>query len=160
MKKYNKGSALLISFIIASSLSTVSILIGSILYKKTLITISSEKAQRAFYVADTGIECALRYEYSLAFDRVGFSNEIFCNGEAAKIPNSTRTDVIPANLTEREDFKFIVEPFGDGSCAEITVRKRIDGEIKTSIESIGKFPCKDSIEQIRIKLKTDLFADE
>ncbi len=55
----HKGVALLIAVIFTSVILAFALLIGNLAYKQVLITNTASGAQKAFYVADAGLECIL-----------------------------------------------------------------------------------------------------
>ncbi len=62
--KKDEGFALLISVIFMAVMLSLSLSIGSLAYKQTILAGSATQSQYAFYAADAGLECLLYADYN------------------------------------------------------------------------------------------------
>lgn len=82
-----KGFIILISIVISSFMVSIGIFISDIAYKELVLSSSTQSSQKAFYVADSVMECALKADIrDLIFDNADnedFANSIKfkCNGK-------------------------------------------------------------------------------
>ena len=56
----NKGFVLLIAIVIATILFSIGVGLATVIFKELILAFTARESQRAFYAADTGIEC-IRY---------------------------------------------------------------------------------------------------
>lgn len=65
MKKKNKknGFVILIAIVVSSLLVSLGVFIANIAYKELVLSTSAKDSQKAFFIADSVIECALRYDF-------------------------------------------------------------------------------------------------
>lgn len=141
MKIYNKkekGFVALFTVLIVSVILAMAIGIASISLKEIVLSSGASEGSKAFYAADSGVECALYY------DRINpaqgtFLTNLKCNG------------ILPINPLSSSDFEspevydFEI-PFGaDGElCAKIKVKRFITTGLGYTflIESKGSnLPC-------------------
>lgn len=79
-KKNEKGFVILIAIVVAALLVSLGVFITNIAYKELQLSTSIKESQKAFYVADTVIECALNFDNN---DPKGFiENETDCTGRS------------------------------------------------------------------------------
>jgi Tfp pilus assembly protein PilX len=118
------GFTLIFSLIIISIVSSISFFIYEIITKELSFSYLSQESQRAFYAADTGIECALYWDIKQdAFNPVSPSS-ITCAEQSATVGG---VDISSFSLT-----------FDDNSCVDVTVDK---SDSDTIITSLGRSRC-------------------
>lgn len=126
-------TVLLVSVILAMALG-----IASISLKEIVLSASAGEGSKAFYAADSGIECGL-YLQRLGYLADSSVINLRCNGSLLQNPTYS-TEEYASDV-----HKFNV-PFGENNelCANIIVRSGITNEINhtVSIESKGSnMPC-------------------
>ena len=160
MKNQNKGAALLITFVIATTLSVISIVVISILIKSTQISLSSKTSLHATYIADLAFECINYYELRGTFDVFGVPRpgseavnvpSLECGDETVNLSgvnffDGSTIDTLGTALKYIGANQYVTYIFAitsDDSCADITLEKRrnADFEIITKINVSGKSPC-------------------
>lgn len=123
----HKGFVTLFAILIATVVLLLTIGATNIAYKETLLSSSARESERAFFSADTGIECALY------LDRVsGIFVPTFSGGDCGDVPlEDVDSDGISVYLFRIDN--------GNNSCADVTVRKHvsIEGTLNTEIVSLG-----------------------
>jgi hypothetical protein len=149
MTKLNlqSGYALFTSILLTGTLITIAYATTNFSLKQLLLTTSGAESHAAFYVADTGVECAMYWDIKngplSAFD-ASATGAITCGGQTV---TPTRT-VLGAITTST--FPIPVQTPVGSSCANITVTKN---GANTTIESRGYNTCSggDKLERaIRI----------
>lgn len=117
----NRGYTLLFAVIVSSLVLSVGISILNISKKEFLLASGARESTTAFYAADSGLECAVYYD----FNKDSFSpngGNITCNNS-----NITIDKTVPGT------YKFEL-PLSGTSCAIVTVTKT---STETDIESRG-----------------------
>lgn len=127
-----RGVALLFVILLTSVLLLVSIGITNISYRETTFSFEAQESDRAFFAADTGIECAL---YLDAPTRGVFSGSGMGSYTCGNPPIS------PYLVDTSPTFQFVL-PLGPRSCALVNVNKAYDAlgtgaSDYTSISSVG-----------------------
>jgi hypothetical protein len=102
-----QGVALLFVILLTSVLLLVALGIANVSYKELTFSLEARDSDKAFFAADTGIECALYLDKENFFD--GSIHPFECAGATLIVPATT------------SPFQFVV-PLGI-ECAEITVDK-------------------------------------
>lgn len=139
MIKYNQlqsGYALLTSVVLTATLGLVAYAVANIALRQLSITTTNVEAHGAFYIADSGLECAMFWDiknpsnisYS-AFDPAISQADIVCGGATVGPTRAT------SGATTTSTFQI---PVGT-SCAVISVSKGADNS--TTIESRGYNTC-------------------
>ncbi len=148
MKNLNnnqKGFVALFTVLIVSVILAMAIGIASISLKEIVLSSSATEGSKAFYAADSGIECALYYDRVNGIEN-GFFNatpDFSCNGNVPGGPPTGPDSDFEAN----EVYTFEI-PFGAQGelCADITVKRQVTSGLlyNTLIESKGSnLPCYD-----------------
>ncbi len=121
-----KGVALLFVILLTSVLLMVTIGISNITYKELVFSLEARDSDKAFFVADTGIECAMYLDKLGTFVATPLTNN--CNGSPVAVIATSPTT-----------FQFAL-PLGL-VCANVLVNTALDpygtGELYTSIQSFG-----------------------
>jgi Tfp pilus assembly protein PilE len=65
MIKNNKGFTLLFASLIVSLILSISLAIAHISLSQIILSSAGKESQKAFYNADSGLECAMYYEYNV-----------------------------------------------------------------------------------------------
>ena len=143
-----KGFTLLVAVMITSLLLVVSFVVANVALKQLLISQSSEESQYAFYNAESGVECALYWDFAggasqFDLDAAGAVN---CNGQT--VWTGSQTVASPASVPS------LVGGGGAGNptsifsinltrgCVIVRVTKDTDGD--TTIDSRGYNICSGS----------------
>ncbi len=127
--KNKKGFTLLVAIIVTSMLLIISFVVANIAYKQLVLANSNQESQYAFYNADSGIECAVYWDFKngyTVFDPLIATTSMRCNGQAYNTGgtgNATTTFTI--NLTK--------------GCAVVSVGKHSGG--LTIVDSRGYNTC-------------------
>jgi Tfp pilus assembly protein PilX len=135
-KRKEQGFTLFIAIIVTSTLLLVSMGMVSIAVRESFITSSNRESQYAFYVADTGIECALYWDVKNPSGYSAFatttSSTINCNKDAS---NPLNQFVVGGSAVSTFTMTFLPEKH----CATVVVTKQANGQ--TLIESHGFSSC-------------------
>jgi hypothetical protein len=157
--KKERGFALLMAVIVASTLLLVTYALTNISLKELTLSYTGAASQSAFYAADNGVECALFWDLKnprgneTAFDTSVVNSEgINCNGN--EIGNGGLVNTVPSSSTAviggggnaaTSTFQILTEGTSNGACAIVRVGKHaIAGEVsqvRTIIQSRGYNTC-------------------
>jgi len=141
--KHNKGSAIYFAVLIVSIFLALSLAITSVAVKETQFSIFGRESQEAFYAADTGVECALHWDYigynpNSAFpsNSSGAAQNINCLNSGSFTPT-----IIASNSTSAiSEFYIKMDPVNDNaSCVRVEIRKEeiSNNNFRTIIEAFG-----------------------
>ncbi len=157
----NKGFALFLAVVIMSILLSISYSIVNISTKELILSMSSRESQFAFYAADSGIECAMYWDFKnlepdldgnqisiSAFDKNSNGANVNCNG-AGNIANWTKPLPSRSGNIITTDTSFDIKNLNSSDgCVSVFVKKteNVDGlgnitSITTNIESRGYNTC-------------------
>lgn len=118
VKKQNKGFVALFTVLIAAVVLSMAVGIASIALKQIVLSASATDANKSFYAADTGIECALYHDIKglpgSSFDPGVTNFQIDCSGMNIFVGQPTLGTFL--------EFPVEVGLNGD-SCAYVTVDK-------------------------------------
>ncbi len=150
-----RGFTILFAVLIGSLLFSIGLGIAQLSIKEILLSSSGKESERAFFAADTGIECALYWDILQGKKEQVFpasSNDlgrpsIECNGvsEVPIVPVSeTPLDAVSSfTLTFARS---ATEPSG---CVLVTVQKTLSGS--TIIEARGRNDCEQRANPARVE---------
>ena len=149
LDKNQKGFVALFTVLLVSVILAMAIGIASISLKEIVLSSSATEGSKAFYSADSGIECALYY------DRVNSGDGAFFNGDFRCNANVPIDRLIGADFESPEVYTFEI-PFGaeDELCASVTVKRQITSGLgySTIIESKGtNLPCGEDQNPKRVE---------
>ena len=140
-----RGITLLISVIISSVVLSVALALLDISYKQQILASSAKESQKAFYNADTAMECALYWDQQKdAFDFIATSflkGGIQCNGQTIIIWDAAGANIAPnySNVaTDRTTF-YQIPCAGGGLLGQVTVGRSSTGA--TTIYVSGYSTC-------------------
>lgn len=150
-----KGFAMLFAVLTSSVLLSIGLSIFNLTIKELLLSSSGRESQFAFYASDTGIECALYWDFK--------GTDIFATSSAARTPVPASPDcvntqgqavqtinIIPtvSDLSSATTQFSLILPNLDAQggsapyCATVTVTKAVVGAIiQTTIDSRGYNTC-------------------
>ena len=144
---YSRGFTILFAVLIGSLLLSLGIFIAHLSLKEIVLSAAGKNSETAFFAADTGIECALYFDF-----RVGGtfpkSNEesmppsVDCNGGN----NPLALVGSPTSSAATSTFTLSFAPSG---CAIVTVGKTVSGS--TVIESRGRNDCGAGVNPGRVE---------
>lgn len=127
--KTKKGFTLLIAIIVTAMLLIISFVVANIAYKQLVLANSNQESQYAFYNADSGIECALYWDFKngyTVFNPSVATTSMRCNGQAYNTGGTgNATTTFTLNLTK--------------GCAIVSVGKHANG--LTIVDSRGYNTC-------------------
>ena len=87
MKKHNRGFTLIFSVLISSILVALGSAIFDLVSKEIILSSAGRESQFAFYAADTGIECALYWDYKQnAFSTTSALTQVLCDADNSPAP--------------------------------------------------------------------------
>jgi hypothetical protein len=107
--KFNKGYTLLFAVIVSTLVLSVGISILNISKKEFLLSSSARESTKAFYAADSGLECAVYHDF-IKNSFINPPREINCNGQTIR----------PTRDVNKYSFDLHL---GGDLCAKITVIK-------------------------------------
>jgi hypothetical protein len=148
----DKGFALLVSIITTSILLIISFVVVNIALKQLIISSSYEASQYAFYVADSGVECAMYWDLknptnpTISAFATSTPGSVTCNGQTVTTGSQT-VPTIPTQSSQiggggvGNPISIFSITFGN-SCAIIIVTKNANGT--TRIDSHGYNTCSSS----------------
>jgi len=147
-----KGFTLLFASLIVSLILSVALSIVHITLVELTLSSSGRDSQFAFYNADTGLECALYYEYNIAdsggetfFEVAGQGGEDVESIECDGVSPTNNPDVDSGGPTGTTTTRFSIDSSPGKGCFDVTIHKkrRTDNVFATNvfIESRGYSTC-------------------
>lgn len=150
-----KGFVALFTVLIVSVILAMAIGIASISLKEIVLSSSATEGSKAFYAADSGIECALYYDRVNPAQGAFFNGNFRCNGNVPGGPFAGGATSDPDGESP-ETYIFEI-PFGAQNelCADITLKRQVSipGQFyRTLIESKGSnFPCDEDTNPKKVE---------
>jgi hypothetical protein len=142
--KNQDGFVALFTVLITSVILAMVVGLSSISLKEIVLSGAASEGSKAFYAADSGIECALYLEWSNLLQGSSFAT---CNGNTFQITNLSDF--------EADDVYLFNVPFGEDAelCANITVKTGITNQAYTKlVESKGSnTSCEDMTNPKRVE---------
>jgi hypothetical protein len=137
-----KAFTLLLAVLVSSILLALGLAIFNVASKQVILASIGRDSHYAFYAADTGIECALYWDFQhTAFDQASTITDIACGSGSIPPGNGsvhlTKTTVGSVVTTT---FAFSLGPDLTNPCTNVTVTKNITSQ-KTTVESYGYNNC-------------------
>ncbi len=124
-KKFDtKGVALLFTVLLTSAILLVALGISNVSYKELSFSIEARDSGKAFFAADTGIECALYLEKEGYFSSTPPSTSGVCNNASIDVSVGPPTFVVAFPVTS-------------DSCAEMYIDTGYNSGADTEIRSYG-----------------------
>lgn len=130
---FNGGYTLLFAVLIASLVLSIGLSVFNISMKEFILSSAGRESQFAFYAADTGIECALYWDFQqAAFSSTTQANTIRCLG----------LDRVVGGVLLGEESRFTLTfPPPEEYCVEVVVVKEDVSPRRTRIEARGRNSC-------------------
>ena len=131
--KNQKGFTLLVSIVVTSMILVASFAVVNVAVKQLILANSNENSQFAFYNADSGVECAVYWDFlggATSFTYPSVTRNITCGsgGSVSAVGNGTATTTFT-----------VIMPTG---CANVSVGKHsIAGGVLTIVDSRGYNTC-------------------
>ncbi len=152
-KTKESGFVALFTVLLVSVILAMAIGIASISLKEIVLSSSASDGSKAFYAADSGVECALYYDRVNAGvgNFFGSGSNFTCNGNTPQGDLSVTTD-----SESQEVYNFKIS-FGENDelCANIVLKRQvyIPGQFFTTmIESKGSnVPCDDDTNPKKVE---------
>ncbi|MFT6361577.1 MAG: hypothetical protein ACJA2Z_000570 [Candidatus Paceibacteria bacterium] len=157
IEKKERGFVILFSILISSLILLISAGIFNVVQKEVILSSYARESHRAFYAADSALECALFADIIgigspnpvTPFSTINLSNGSFdCGGDTI-----TSTYLASAGGTSDYDYPFVFRYYNsynsdDNSCAYVLVEKKETGTdpsvIETRITAVGFNACVDT----------------
>ena len=144
LRKKEDGFVALFTVLLVSVILAMALGIASLSLKEIVLSSSASEGSKAFYAADSGIECGLYLERST----IGPINSFDCNG--LSLPTSSSND---------PDAEEVVEfdlPLGESGelCARVKIMREVTSGLgySTAIDSKGSnMPCDDPDNPKRVE---------
>lgn len=134
---YERGFTLLIAVLVSSILLALGFAIFNIAAKEVVLSASGRESQFAFYAADSGIECALYWDYERnAFSASSPAQPECAGGETTNYNVDFDSDTGVYTTT----FSFALEESLSGPCTDVTVTRRTD-PTRTIVVAAGYNTC-------------------
>lgn len=144
MMKTHRGFTLLMSVLVASVMLALGYALYNIAVKELILSSSGRESQFAFYAADTGVECALYWDYNGdTFSTSSPLTEVACG-----IATSTLTRNLSGS-TYTTTFSFTQRATVPSPCISVIVTRDVSPR-RTTIESSGYNTC-DTANPFRIE---------
>ena len=149
-EKQEKGIALVIAIILIGVSLMVSIGVSDIFLKEFSFSVFNQKSNKAFYAADSGMECASYWDITGKIFLAPSDVEANYGGI---LPNSVPAPCLGENINDTWYYSGLIDDgtnysyslifdlsFNDNRCVKISVKKEeviLTGAINTIIESYG-----------------------
>ncbi len=129
MKSMNNGFTLLLAVLITSIVLAISFGLSAFVIRELSISIIGRESQKAIFAADSGIECALYWDFSQnKFATTSSPQIISCAGSSYTIGGPGGVSTFTLN-------------FNNGACAVVEVNKISEPYPGTRVESKGRSAC-------------------
>ncbi|MFH5832782.1 hypothetical protein [Halalkalibaculum sp. DA384] len=136
------GFTILFAVIVVGAVTVLGATLAGIYQRSALLVTSSDASSRAFYGADTALECAMYYDtqhdsFSTTTADINFG-EVECRGISASDTSYSGSGPYYRSFSLNSDDERL--------CAEIYIEKETDGdgEIRTRIEARSRNTCGES----------------
>ncbi len=126
------GIALFIAIIFASVVLLTGLTMASFGYKQVILSSSTVSSQKAYYSADSALECVLYADQQLYAFKNGASGTIYCSGGSHPFTGATITGYYKYTITNIKNASINV-------CADAVVYKTKSTPYKTYIFSTGYY---------------------
>jgi len=146
-----KGFALLVAIVVTSILLIVSFVVSNIALKQLVIATTNKDSQKAFYAANSGVECAHYWDLTnplVSPFATSTGGTITCNGQTISTGNQSvpTVPVTPSLIGGGGDGSptsiFMIPVVTNEACAVVRVTKVYVGSvIRTTIDSRGYNTC-------------------
>jgi len=137
-----RAFTLLLAVLVSSILLALGLSIFNIASKQVILSSVGRDSQYAFFAADTGIECALYWDFQqTAFNQGSAIADITCGSGTVPPGNGTArlTKTTVGNVITTT-FSFSLGPNLTDPCANVSIQKNIVSQ-KTVLESYGYNNC-------------------
>jgi len=125
-KNNEKGFTLLLAVLITSIILGISVGISVFVIRELLISSTGRESQKAFFAADSGVECALYWDFKQNAFATSSTRVISCAGSSPTVGGVS--GISEFDLT-----------FTNGACTHIKVDKTVP--FSTTIDSAGHNTC-------------------
>jgi len=125
---HKNGFTLLLAVLITSIVLAISFGLSAFVIRELSISIIGRESQKAIFAADSGIECALYWDFSQNKFATSSLQTISCAGSNYTVGGSGGVSTFTLN-------------FNNGACAVVEVNKNVMPYPGTRIESRGRSTC-------------------
>lgn len=122
--KDTRGIALLFTVLLTSAILLIAIGISNVSYREIIFSLEARDSGKAFFAADTGIECALYLEREGYFSAKPPSTSAPCNNTSLDVSSGPPTFVVAMPVTAT-------------TCAEMYINTAYNNGKDTEIRSYG-----------------------
>lgn len=128
------GFTLLLAVLIASIILSISVGVSVFIIRELLISSVGRESQKAFFAADSGVECALYWDLKQnSFATTSPPHTITCVNSSPTVNIGCPSPNPPCGISEFD------LTFANGACAHVKVDKTIPSS--TKIDSAGHNTC-------------------
>ncbi len=132
------GIALFIAIIFASVVLLIGLTMASFGYKQVILSSSAVASQKAYYAADSAMECVLYADQQLfKFNNVG-KRSILCGEKPYPFTKTTVPNYYKYTIKN-------IKNIGSNACADAVIYKTIKAPYKTYIFSTGYYNVSQSV---------------
>ncbi len=147
LRKKEDGFVALFTVLLVSVILAMALGIASLSLKEIVLSSSASEGSKAFYAADSGIECGLYLERSTVIPITSVSS-VTCNG--LSVPVSIINE---ANVGQAIEFELPLGASGE-LCARVKIMREVTSGLgySTAIDSKGSnMPCDDPDNPKRVE---------
>lgn len=121
----NRAFVILFAVTISAILLAVALGVANIAFREVRFSTNAQATNNAFFAADTGVECALLYDYSVAVGTSPF-------GDSGTSPIQCGGGGVTINSTSPTKWNFVISGLGDTrqSCAKVIIDKTDTSKIQ------------------------------
>ena len=133
-----QGITLLLAIFIGSLVLTLGMGVFTLLYGEFIFSSTTKDSLKAFFAADSGIECALYWDIRFNSFATSTTSAIVCDNDTI------------ASVGGSSGVSNFVVTFSDGSCTAVTVAKSDGGDTNiTSLgQNMGDSACRSQSERV------------
>lgn len=114
VKNSERGVAILFSVLLTSVLLAVAVGIANVSYREQVFSLEARDSSKAFFAADTGVECGLLYDKEGVFASTTPASPSSCHG------------TVPVISSSGTFYDFSLDFASTGTCARVFVEKAHD----------------------------------
>ncbi|KKW10786.1 MAG: hypothetical protein UY50_C0026G0013 [Parcubacteria group bacterium GW2011_GWA2_49_9] len=140
-----RGFTVLFAVLIGSLLFSLGIAISQLSIKEIVLSSTGKQSETAFFAADTGIECALYWDFRIGreeedeFVFPSYNDEVGDGYESIECNGDSEVEIFPVIADSTSATSTFTLTFVPSGCAEVIVGKTSAGS--TVIESRGRNEC-------------------
>jgi Tfp pilus assembly protein PilE len=137
-----RGFTLLVAVIFTSVVLTVALALSAIAYRQVILASTAQQSQKAFYAADSALECALYQDQKNDLFNYANAGQVTFSCEAQSITFTPGSPIIAAPYNSRISTFNILCPGASGIQASVSVQKFSNAS--TTLDASGFSSCNSS----------------